>query len=121
MDPDPHSFSFLDPDPGRKIFQIITEKCKEIGNSCKFIQFLRVNLHKLYCFLLLSNLMCFTTKKTHHRVIFTNFSKLDPDPQSEKLQDPDPQKMTANPQPPHPPLLINVGTIAQYFLSVPHS
>ena len=58
VDPDPHSFSFLDPDPGRKIFQIITEKCKEIGNSCKFIQFLKVNLHKLYCFLLLSNLLC---------------------------------------------------------------
>ena len=52
---DPDSFSLLDPDPGWKIFQIKTEK-----NARKlFFQFFKVNLHKLHCFLLLSNLTCF--------------------------------------------------------------
>ena len=39
------------------------------------------NLHKLYCFLRLSNLLCFfLLKKTLHQVIFYTFLKLDPDP-----------------------------------------
>ena len=41
--------SAVDLDPGGKIFQ--NKKCKEILNS--------INLHKLHCFLLLSNLLCF--------------------------------------------------------------
>ena len=75
---DPHSFSLLDPDPGGKKIQIKTEKCKEIGNNCKFIQFLKVNLHKVHCFLLYfeQSFMFFTTKLQ----LFTNFLKLDPDP-----------------------------------------
>ena len=31
----------VDPDPGGKIFQIKTEKGKEIANNCNFIQFLK--------------------------------------------------------------------------------
>ena len=40
---DPHAFYLLDPDPdpGGKIFQIKTEKGKEIANNCNFIQFLK--------------------------------------------------------------------------------
>ena len=38
-DPDPHSFSLLD--PGRKVFKIKTEKCKVICNNCKFIPFFK--------------------------------------------------------------------------------
>ena len=37
----------VDPDPRGKNFQIKTEKCKEIGNSCKFNQIFKVNLNKL--------------------------------------------------------------------------
>ena len=32
---------YADPDPGGKIFQIKTEKGKEIANNCNFIQFLK--------------------------------------------------------------------------------
>ena len=32
---------YVDPDPGGKIFQIKTEKGKEIANNCNFIQFLK--------------------------------------------------------------------------------
>ena len=39
MDPDPHSFCLLDPDPAEKNVQIKTEKYKEIGKISKFIQF----------------------------------------------------------------------------------
>ena len=70
---DPNSFSILDPDLGGG------KKCKEIGNNCKFIQFFKVPdiyLHKLHCFLLLSNLLCFLKlKKTLHKVIFNKFAK----------------------------------------------
>ena len=41
--------------------QIKTEKGKEIGNNCNFIKFFKVNLHKIHCFLILSNLLCFYT------------------------------------------------------------
>ena len=43
MDPDPHSFYLLDPDPdpGKNIFQIKTEKGKEIASNCNCIQFLK--------------------------------------------------------------------------------
>ena len=86
MDPDPHSFSLLDPDPdpGEKYFQKKQKKCKEIGNNCKFVKILsKVNLHKLYCFLLMSIL-----KKALHKVILNTFFTagsgsvlLDPDSQ----------------------------------------
>ena len=45
----------VDPDPGGNIFQIYTEKCKEIGYNFKFIQMFKVNLHKLHYSLLLSD------------------------------------------------------------------
>ena len=65
---------------------------------------LRVNLHKLHCFLFLSNLLCFLQlRKTLHDFFSSNLVKLDldldPDPHSEKLLDPDPHKMNADPQP----------------------
>ena len=40
VDPDPHSFSLLDPDPGVNNFQLITGQIKgnyQICNICKFI------------------------------------------------------------------------------------
>ena len=65
---------------------------------------LKVNLHKLPCFLLLSNLLCFLQlKKTLHDFSSSNLVKLDldldPGPHSEKLLDVDPHKMNADPQP----------------------
>ena len=65
------------------------------------LNFLKVNLHKLPCFLLLSNLLCFLQlKKTLHDFFSSNLVKLDldldldpdPAPHSEKLLDPDPHK-----------------------------
>ena len=38
-------------------------------------------------------------RKLFMSLFFTKFVKLDPDPHSEKLLDPDPQKMNADPQP----------------------
>ena len=101
---DPHGSALIIP-PGSRFgsrrdkFSIKKQKkCKEIGNNCKFTLFLKVNLHKLHFFLLLSYLFCFLQlKETLHKVFF--FFKLDPDPQTEKLLDPDPQKMIADPQP----------------------
>ena len=47
------------------------KKCKEIANNCNFIKCLKENLHKLHCFLLLSNLLCFLQlKKTIHDFFF---------------------------------------------------
>ena len=47
----------------------------------QFIQIFIVNLHNLYFFLLLSNLLCLLQlKKTLHKVIFFNLFELDPDP-----------------------------------------
>ena len=58
------------------------------------LNFLKVNLHKLPCFLLLSNLLCFLQlKKTLHDFFSSNFVKLDLD------LDPDPHKMNADQQP----------------------
>ena len=34
-DPDPHGFSFLDPDPGANILRKKLKKLKKIGRSCK--------------------------------------------------------------------------------------
>ena len=85
-DPDPKHWvkhRVVDPDPhiegkGKGIF-FYKKKCKEIRTyNCKLIQIFKLNLHQLYCFLLLSNLLCFfQLKKTRHRVIFTIFLKLD--------------------------------------------
>ena len=72
--------------------------------TATLLSFLKVNLHKLHCFLLLSNLLGFLQlKKTFHDFFSSNLVKLDldldPDPHSEKLLDPDPHKMNADPQP----------------------
>ena len=78
--------------------------------NASFLSFLKVNLHKIHCFLLLSNLLCFLQlKKTIHDFFSSNLVKLDldldpnPDPHSEKLLDPDPDldphKMNGDPQP----------------------
>ena len=62
--PDPHS-----------ICGSGTEKCKERDNNCTFIQIFKVNLHKLHCFLLLSNLIYvfFYQRKLFIRLFMTNF------------------------------------------------
>ena len=44
-------------------------------------------------------LIYFSFTETLHRVIFTKFLKLDPDPHWEKQLDPDPQKMNAEHSP----------------------
>ena len=72
--------------------------------TATLLSFLKVNLHKLHCFLLLSNLLGFLQlKKTLHDFFSSNLVKLDldldPDPHSEKLMDPDLHKMNADPQP----------------------
>ena len=72
--------------------------------TATLLSFLNVNLHKLHWFLLLSNLLGFLQlKKTVHDFFSSNLVKLeldlDPDPHSEKLLDPDPYKMNADPQP----------------------
>ena len=74
------------------------------GKNSKFIQILKVNLHKLHCFLLLSNLLCFLQlKKTSHDSFSSNLVKLDldldPDPDLDPDLDPDPLKVNADPQP----------------------
>ena len=47
-----------------KFFKSTQKKCKEIaGNNCNFIQIFKENLHKLFCFLLLSNLLRFFNKR----------------------------------------------------------
>ena len=63
-------------------------------------------MHKLHCFLLLSNLLCFLQlRKTIHDFFSSNLVKLDldldpdPDQHSEKLPEPDPHKVNADPQP----------------------
>ena len=65
--------------------------------TVSLLSFFKVNLHKLCCFLLLSNLLCFLQlKKTLHNLFSSNLVKLDLDldldldPHSEKLLDPDP-------------------------------
>ena len=71
--------------------------------TATLLSFLKVNLHKLHCFLLLSNLFCvLQLKKTLHDLVNLDLDldpDLDPDPHSEKLLDPDPHKMNADPQP----------------------
>ena len=72
--------------------------------TARLYSFCKVNLNKLHCFLLLSNLLGFLQlKKTLHDYFSSNLVKLDldpdPDPNSEKLLDPDPHKMNAYPQP----------------------
>ena len=60
----------------------------------------KVKLHHLHGFLPLSNILSLLQrKKTLHKVIFLNSFELDPDPHSEKLLDPDLQKMIADTQP----------------------
>ena len=72
--------------------------------TASLLSFFKVNLQKLHCFLLLSNLLCFSQlKKTIHDFFSSNLVKqdldLDPDPHSEKLLDPNPHKVNADPQP----------------------
>ena len=75
----------------------------EIANNCRFIKLFKSEFAKIHCFLLLSNFLCFLQlKNTLHDFFPSNLVKLDldldPDPHSEKMLDPDPQKMNANPQ-----------------------
>ena len=76
MDPDPHSICGSR-SRREKVSNKKKKKCKEIDKkNCKLIQFLKVNLDKVHCFLLLSNLSCFLQlKKTLHKVIFYKFFK----------------------------------------------
>ena len=76
--------------------------------TASLVSFIKVNLHKLHCFLLLSNLLCYLhLKKTLQDFFSSNLVKLgldldldlNPDPHSEKLLDPDLHKMNADPQP----------------------
>ena len=98
---DPQSFHLLDPYPHLK--------CKEIAHNCKFIQFFKVNLHKAPLLLTFEQLFMFNNyRKICMSLFFTNFvgsgsgsaffKQLNPDQYSEKLLDPDPQKMNADPQ-----------------------
>ena len=79
-----------------KMFNYKQKKCKEIGNNCKLIQICKVNLHKLYCFLLRfeQSIMFFQLKNSLVNVNFFQFlswsgfafkKQLDPDPHREKI------------------------------------
>ena len=73
----------------------------QISNNCKFIKFFKSKFAQAPFFLLLSNLLCFLQLKKTHDFFSSNLVKLDLDldPDSEKLLDPDPHKMNADPQP----------------------
>ena len=75
VDPDPQSFTF--PDPWGKIWKITQKKCKETGNKYNFNTIFKVNLDQLYGFF---NFFLLQLQQAHHKVIFTKFLKLDPDP-----------------------------------------
>ena len=90
--PDPHSFSFLDPDSRsgsrRKKLKNNNKKCKEIDNNCSYIKFFREILiltsYRYIDFLLLNNLFLllifkqsFLIQKTL-RHFLSSFLKLDP-------------------------------------------
>ena len=116
---DPHSFSLLDPDPhsicgsGSRRVNLSTKNRKNARKlliTASLLSFLKVNLIKLHCFLFLSNLLCFYNLKNSSWFFSSSkLVKLDldldldldlvPDPHSEKLLDPDPNKMNADPQP----------------------
>ena len=96
------------PDPhGSRRVNLSTKhrnKGRKLLITVSVLSFFKVNLHKVHCFLLLSNLLCFLQlKKTLHDFFSSNLVKLDldldPDPHSEKLPDPDSHKMNADPQP----------------------
>ena len=70
-----------------------TSDARKLLVTASLLSFLKVNLHKLHCFLLLSNLLCFLQLKNPlHNFFSSNLVKLDldPDPHSEKLLDPYP-------------------------------
>ena len=94
------------------IFQIKTEKGKDIANNCHFIQFLnKFTKSSIVSYFRVIFYVFYDYRKLFMSLFFTKFVKLDPDPHlfylldtdpdphSEKLQDPDPQKMNADPQP----------------------
>ena len=77
--------------------------------TASLLNFLKLICPKLHCFLLLSNLLCvLQLYKTLHAFIFLQtllsliwiririFKQPDQDSHSEKLLDPDPQKMNVN-------------------------
>ena len=83
-----------------------TKNARKLLIAASLLSFLKANLYKLNCFLLLGNLLCFLLlKKTPQAFFSSNSVKLDldldpdPDPNSGKLLDPDPHKMNADPQP----------------------
>ena len=73
MDPDPHSFSLLDPDSGGKNNH--NKKLKEIGNTCNFMKIVKVNLDQLHGFILEQYYSFFQLQKTLRMVIFLHFYK----------------------------------------------
>ena len=79
---EPHLWSIPGFGSRREIFSNKNRKnCKEIGNNFNFIQIFRVNLHKLYNFFLLNNLLrFFNKKKLFISLFFYKMFKLDPNP-----------------------------------------
>ena len=103
VDPDPHAFYLLDPDPGGKILQIKTEKVKEITKTAILLNFLSKFVQSsIVSYLRVIFYVFYDYRKLFMSLFFTKFVKLDPDPHSfylldpdphsEKLLDPDPQK-----------------------------
>ena len=91
VDPDPHSFSLLDPDPD--LHSICGSRKTTLNYS---------NLHKLHLYLLLSNLLFFSHSFWSWIRIQPGSAfkmQLNPDPHWEKLLDPDSQEMIADPKP----------------------
>ena len=75
VDQDPHSFSLLDPDPGKKNFQIKNRK-----NARKSEPVIIAIAQPLLFLTCLQSFMFFQLKTTLHKVVFYNFLKLYPDP-----------------------------------------
>ena len=79
------------------------KNARKLLRTATLWSYFSVNLHKLQCFLLLSNILCFLQLRKTLWFFSSNLVKLDldldPDLHSEKLLDPDPYKVNADPQP----------------------
>ena len=77
MDQDPHGSAFIFlPGSGSRRVNMSTKNLKNVRKlliTATLLSFLKVNLHKLHCFLLLSNLLGFLkVKKTLHDFFSSN-------------------------------------------------
>ena len=81
VDPDPHSFSLLDPYPGGHFCRKKRKKWKEIRSTCDLIFKNLTEFGPVPWFLTFEQpFFVFQPQKTLQKVICYNFFMLDPDP-----------------------------------------